>query len=202
MKAVGASLLAVILAGVAGGLAVGRLHLPLWLAALIAVLVFVGAQMMFAPGRQGRRAAPWLEGEAGETAQALIEEGERALASLRAAVRGVQDRSMRADLARLADSAERVLGELRADPGRAMAVRRLLTFYLPNAAGLAEGWRTLEGHRAPSPERMSQVRSTVQSLIEATDHYADEVTRPRLQALDLDLKVLNDALKADLEKPR
>ena len=37
-----------------------------------------------------------------------------------------------------------------------MAVRRLLTFYLPNAASLAEGWVTLEGSAVPSPERMAQ----------------------------------------------
>ena len=76
----------------------------------------------------------------------------------------------------------------------------MLTFYLPNAASLAEGWRTLETRSSPSPERIAQTRETMQALGDAFGKFADQAVAPQLQALDLDLKVLNDALKADLEK--
>jgi hypothetical protein len=89
---------------------------------------------------------------------------------------------------------------VRADPTRAMAVRRLLTFYLPNAASLAEGWVALEGRALPSPERMTQTGQTLRSLNEAFAKFADDMAEPQMQTLDVDLKVVNDALKSDLEK--
>jgi hypothetical protein len=88
--------------------------------------------------------------------------------------------------------------DVRENPDRAMAVRRLLTFYLPNAASVAEGWRTLESRTSASAtERMTQARDVMKSLTAAFDQYADAVAEPELQSLDLDLKILKDALKAD-----
>jgi len=79
-------------------------------------------------------------------------------------------------------------------------VRRLLSFYLPNAASLAEGWRALETRITPSDDRMNQTRETVKALGDAFDRFADQASEPQLKTLDLDLKVLNDALKSDLER--
>jgi hypothetical protein len=81
-----------------------------------------------------------------------------------------------------------------------MAVRRLLTFYLPNAASLAEGWLALEGKASPSPERMAQCGQTLRALNEAFAKFSDDLVEPQMQDLDIDLKVVNDALKADVEK--
>jgi hypothetical protein len=83
-----------------------------------------------------------------------------------------------------------------------MAVRRLLNFYLPNAASVAEGWRALENKSEPSPERVRETRETMAQLNDAFTRFADDLHEPQMQTLDLDLKVLNDALKQDLERVR
>ncbi|HWW24753.1 MAG TPA: hypothetical protein VNZ85_02535 [Caulobacter sp.] len=45
---------------------------------------------------------------------------------------------------------------------------------------------------------MTQTREVMGGLSQAFAKYADDVAEPELQTLDLDLRVLKDALKADL----
>ena len=177
------------------------LKLPLWLAAVVALAVFGGLWLVLRPSGAS---ASGLTDEAvldarTQTARELLADGTAALGRLQAALKAIKDAPMRTEVTNLANTGAKVLKDVRADPGRAMAVRRLLTFYLPNAAGLAEGWLALESHARPSNERIDQTRSTMHALGQAFAKFADDVAEPQLQELDLDLKVLNDALKADLE---
>jgi hypothetical protein len=175
-------------------------HLPLLLAAPIAAAVFAGVWLL-APGPTARTLdVDALTETQDGTARALITDAQGALARLQAAGRSVKDAQMKAGLDSLQATASRVLQDLRGHPEHAMAVRRLLTFYLPNAASLAEGWRALEATTKPAPERVAQTRSTVAALDDAFTRFADDLQAPQLQTLDLDLRVLNDALKSDLEK--
>jgi hypothetical protein len=195
---------ATLLAGLGGGLALPvlalGLNLPLWLAAVLAAAVFGGLTLLLRPG-----GGPGLTDDAvlearGQTAQVLLQEATPALDRLRKAAKAIGDQGLRDQIRGLASVGDKVVGEVRADPDRAMAVRRLLSFYLPNAANVAEGVVALQGRASPDPVRLAQARDTLGGLTEAFNKYADDVSQPQLAALDLDLKVLNDALKADLEK--
>ncbi len=183
------------------GLALG-LHLPLWIAGAISAAVFGGTWLVArAPAGPG----DGLDDDAilqarTDTARGMVSDADAAVVKLEQAARSIKDDAMRTEVGKLAEIGGRVTREVKDDPNRAMAVRRLLTFYLPNAASLAEGWRTLETRSSPSPERIAQTRETMQALGDAFGKFADQAVAPQLQALDLDLKVLNDALKADLEK--
>lgn len=193
-----------LLAGGAAAVALPALalgaHLPLPIAGAVAAAVFAGVWLL-APGPTARTLdVDALTETQDDTARALIADAQGSLARLRAAGAGVRDAQMKAGVEKLQATADRVLSDLRASPDRVMAVRRLLTFYLPNAASLAEGWRALEQTARPSLERVAQTRSTMAALDDAFTRYADDMQAPQLQTLDLDLKVLNDALKADLEK--
>lgn len=176
---------------------------PAWLALMIAFIVFVAVFLMLRP--KPRRAAGRLDtGAMAEerrgTAGDLLREGDKALDRLRAAPRMIHDQLMREEIRLLTMKADRVLREVRHDPDKVMAVRRLLTFYLPNAASVAEGWRALENKSEPSPARVQQTRETMAQLNDAFTQFADELHEPQMQTLDLDLKVLNQALKQDLER--
>lgn len=176
------------------------LNLPWWLALLVAVAVFGGVWLMLKPGGGlgvGLSDASLLEARS-DTAQGLLREAADAIERLRKVRREIKDAPMRTEIARLLEVGDKVVREVREDPSRAMAVRRLLTFYLPNAASVADGWRTLETRATPSAERMTQTREVMGGLSQAFAKYADDVAEPELQTLDLDLKVLKDALKADL----
>lgn len=176
------------------------LNLPWWLALLVAVAVFGGVWLMLKPAGGlgvGLSDASLLEARS-DTAQGLLREAADAIERLRKVRREIKDAPMRTEIARLLEVGDKVVREVREDPNRAMAVRRLLTFYLPNAASVADGWRTLETRATPSAERMTQTREVMGGLSQAFAKYADDVAEPELQTLDLDLKVLKDALKADL----
>ena len=47
---------------------------------------------------------------------------------------------------------------------------------------------------------MAQTGATLRSLNEAFAKFSDDMVEPQMQTLDIDLKVVNDALKSDLEK--
>jgi hypothetical protein len=176
-------------------------RIPPWVAIALSIGAFFWIQSWFTP--KGPRLAPDaepLDEARQDTADALLAEGRAALSRLQAACRGLKDPHMKAETKRLAGTAERILADVHADPGKAMAVRRLMTFYLPNAASVVEGWRALEGRSLPAPERIEQTRETMTQLNEAFDRFSHQLVAPRVQTLELDLKVLNDALKTDLDR--
>jgi hypothetical protein len=173
---------------------------PIWLSGAIALGIFFGIKLLLRPpARIGLKTDAMLEAQS-ETVRELIADGSAALARMKRIAPQVKDPAMRGSVQRLATTADAILGRVRSDPARAMIVRRFLTFYLPNAASIAEGWHTLEGNANPSPQRVSQTRDVMQALNEAFAQFATDADAPELQELDLNLKVVKDALKADLEK--
>ncbi|HEX8568406.1 MAG TPA: 5-bromo-4-chloroindolyl phosphate hydrolysis family protein [Caulobacteraceae bacterium] len=151
---------------------------------------------------RGSGGAGRVEDGRNATARELIAEGQAALERLRRTGRAVRDELMREEIKLLTMKADRVIREAQADPSTAMQVRRLFTFYLPNAASVAEGWRVLEDKPEREPELAGQARETVAALNDAFSKFADDMHEPKLQTLDLDLRVLNNALKQDLEGTR
>jgi len=193
------------MAGVAGALALPALalgvHAPLWLAALVSLAVFGGVWFIASAARPGATAGEEDAIEArSEVTRALLTDALGALDRLDRAQKRITDPIMKKLVADLESIGERVLKDVRANPDRAMKVRRLLTFYLPNAAGIAEGWQTLETRALPSPERVKQTREVMQGLSEVFRRFADDAAQGELQSLDLDLKVVKDAMSSDLEK--
>jgi len=46
---------------------------------------------------------------------------------------------------------------------------------------------------------MTQTGPTLRALNEAFSRFSDDLMEPQMQTLDIDLKVVNDALKSDLD---
>jgi len=193
-----ATLLASLAAAVTFPLLALATPLPWWWAAGASAAVFVGVWLAGKPSSGGGLSDDAVLEARGDTSRRLVADAVDAIARLRKAAGSIRDPDMREQVAALLETGERVVKDVRENPDRAMAVRRLLTFYLPNAASVAEGWRTLETRTSASAtERMTQARDVMKSLTAAFDQYADAVAEPELQSLDLDLKILKDALKAD-----
>jgi hypothetical protein len=193
-----ATLLASLAAAVTFPLLALATPLPWWWAAGASAAVFVGVWLAGKPSSGGGLSDDAVLEARGDTSRRLVADAVDAIARLRKAAGSIRDPDMREQVSALLQTGERVVKDVRENPDRAMAVRRLLTFYLPNAASVAEGWRTLETRTSASAtERMTQARDVMKSLTAAFDQYADAVAEPELQTLDLDLKILKDALKAD-----
>jgi len=177
-------------------------NLPIWIDGLASLGVFGGAYLVARRPRPGEGLdADELADARAQTAKGLMADAAVAVDRLKRAAATTEDVAMRGQITSLAQTGALVLTKVRDDPSKAMAVRRMLTFYLPTAASLAEGWRALEDRRTPARERTEQTRQTMSALNEAFSHFADDLAEPQMETLDLDLKVLNDALKSDIDVP-
>jgi len=194
---------AVLVAGIAAAavlplLALG-VGLPMLFSGGIASGVFAGLWFLLRSGG----AAPVDEDLLAarfDTARGLIADGAAALEQLRKLAPATRDKAMRDDIQALVKTSQGVIDDIRENPDRAMAVRRLFTFYLPNAVAVTEGWQVLERHAKPSEARVQQTRDTMRALNDAFVKYAQDADAPEIQELDTTLKLLKDSLKSDMEK--
>ena len=174
--------------------------LPLWLSAVIVFGVSVGLWFLLRAGAPDSADDEQLMLTRNDTTRGLIADATVAYQRLQRVAPVIQDQTMRGEVQDLIKTTAGVLDEVKDSPDRAMAVRRLLTFYLPNAVAVAEGWQRLERATNPQPARVQQTRDTMKALNAAFIQYAQQADAPDMADLDTTLKVLNASLKSDIEK--
>ncbi|MFZ4405910.1 MAG: 5-bromo-4-chloroindolyl phosphate hydrolysis family protein [Paracraurococcus sp.] len=140
-------------------------------------------------------------GGRGDLVRKLIAEAEPELARLHAAAAALRDPALGSRFASMAATTTGVMQALAADPARIGQGQRLLTYLLPRAAQIAEGLRLIEAQAAPDAERQRRLTEITVRLDEAFTRTKDRLAEPELRALDLELKLLEQALaEADAGK--
>jgi hypothetical protein len=81
------------------------------------------------------------------------------------------------------------------DPGRLDPVLRAFTYYLPAAADLAEDRARLS--EAAGTARLNEIDATLARLAEAFAGFERAALEPDLRDVDIDLRLLDQALKSD-----
>jgi 5-bromo-4-chloroindolyl phosphate hydrolysis protein len=189
-------------AGLAGGIfapvASFGFGLPLWASLPGAVLIFVGTRLAFAPrglfeGLDGKA----LDAAGLDLAREVLTAAQVDLARLRAAAHAVREPSARRDLDHLHTVAGRVISEVERTPRRLSSVRRLLTYYLPAAVRLGEGYGVLEGANRPDHARLDAAGALIGRLDTVFARHADRLSAPEIDGLDVELKLLADAIRAE-----
>jgi hypothetical protein len=189
-------------AGLAGGVfapvASFGFGLPLWVSLPGAVLIFFGARLAFAPrglfeGFDGQA----LDAASLDFAREVITAAQADLARLRAATLAIREPSARGHLDHLHTLAARVIGEVEQKPKRVSSVQRLLTYYLPAAVRLGEGYRVLETANRPDQARLTATGSMITQLDTVFARHADRLSAPEIDGLDVELKLLTDAIRAE-----
>jgi 5-bromo-4-chloroindolyl phosphate hydrolysis protein len=189
-----------VLAGLAGGLfapvATFGFGLPLWASIPGAVLIFFGVRMVAAP----RRLFEGFDfGEADraslELAREILSEAQVQLQRLRSLAQETKTAAVREKLTHLHAIAARVVGEVEQKPRRVNNVRRLLTYYLPAAARLADGYHVLENSNAPDRERLKAAGDMIGRLDEVFARYADRLSEEEVEGLDVELKLLENSIR-------
>lgn len=203
-------------AGLAGGIfapvASFGFGLPLWASLPGAVLIFVGTRLAFAPrGLFEGLDRKTLDGKALDgkaldaagldLAREVLMAAQVDLARLRAAAHAVREPSARRDLDHLHTVAARVIGEVERTPRRLSSVRRLLTYYLPAAVRLGEGYGVLEGANRPDHARLDAAGALIGRLDTVFARHADRLSAPEIEGLDVELKLLADAIRAEERSP-
>ena len=191
-----------IIAGVAAAILLPLLTvlgLPFLVAAVIAVIAFAGLVVFLTP----RKLFEGLDVNAlGRDKVAfatdLLKEAGPAVDRLSAAALGITDKTIKEKVRHLQQIAREVFDKVEANPASAPGVRRFLSYYLPRAAEVSEGYAALEDKRAPDATKLREVGDVIGKLEDAFVHYADSLVDNELGSLDIDLKLIQQSLKEDL----
>lgn len=193
-----------ILAGIAAAVALPLLvwlGMPFWIALVIVLVAFAGLLLLLAPktlfeglnfagiGKERVAFARDLLVDAAPSAERLKDVGRR-----------IKNPEIRQRIEHLAEIAGDIFDKVEAEPARAPAVRRFLSYYLPRAADVSEGYAVIENKRAPNPQRLSDVAAMVEKLEGAFVHYSDSLAESELGTLDVDLRLIEASMKEDLER--
>ena len=191
-----------IIAGVVAAIVLPGLALigvPFVIAALIAAVAFAGIVVLLSPRKlfEGLNISA-IGKEKVAFAQDLLNDAVPAAARLREAAGRIADKTVKDRVLHLAAICEDVFAKVEANPANASAVRRFLSYYVPRAAEVAEGYAVLEDKHAPDPAKLAEVAGVVEKLEGAFVHYADGLADSELGSLDIDLKLIQASLKEDL----
>lgn len=180
------------------GLSFG-LGVPFLISAIIAVPVFAGLVILLAPRKlfEGMDVNALGRGRVA-FARDLLNEASPAAERLRAVAGRIGDKTMANRIGHLADIATDVFAKVEAAPESAATIKRFLSYYLPRAAEVAEGFAVIEAKRVPAPKQLDEVRSVLVKLEDAFVHYADSLADDELGSLDTDLRLIQASLKEDL----
>ncbi|MBZ9722919.1 5-bromo-4-chloroindolyl phosphate hydrolysis family protein [Mesorhizobium sp. CO1-1-11] len=172
---------------------------PFLVSAIIAALVFAGLVFVLAPRQlfEGLDLST-LSGSKVAFARELLAQAQPAADRLSATAVSIADKDMKAKVKNLSDIAADVISKVETKPETAPSVRRFLTYYVPQAAEVAEGYATLANRRAPSQVRLANVGAVITKLQDAFVHYADSLADSELGTLDVDLRLIQESLKEDI----
>ena len=173
--------------------------MPFWIAAVIGLLVFAGLVFLLAPRRLFEGLDIKMIGRGRVAfARELLEGAVPAAQRLETTADDITDKQTAARVRHLAEIAADVFRKVEARPESANSVRRFLSYYLPRAAEVAEGFAVIEAKRAPDIKQLEDVRAVLVKLEDAFVHYADSLVDAELGTLDTDLRLIQASLKEDL----
>jgi 5-bromo-4-chloroindolyl phosphate hydrolysis protein len=134
-----------------------------------------------------------------ETARQILSDAMSDVYRLQVAGKRIAAASVRDQVAHLTQLFNATIDQVRREPERLSSVRRLLTFYAPRAADIAEGYATIEKSARPDPARLQRAAASLQKLEQAWAQFADKLTEPDRTNLDIELDLLDQSLKSDAE---
>jgi 5-bromo-4-chloroindolyl phosphate hydrolysis protein len=178
-------------------------RVPFWLALIIAVCTCGGIVLVAAPRSrfEGMDVSAVARGKM-ELAAELLEEAEPIIDQLALIGPQIRFKGTRDRVQHLAEVARHIMDVVSTDPLKVNLVRRFITYYLPRAGEMATAYQLLERRPTPDKARLAQTRQMIERLDEAFTKYADNLVDADLDTLNIELKLLKDALDDDLGTSR
>ncbi|MES1202244.1 MAG: 5-bromo-4-chloroindolyl phosphate hydrolysis family protein [Pseudomonadota bacterium] len=171
---------------------------PLWLAVVGAGAAFGGVTLLMGPRNplDGFDPAKIGEGRAA-VLRAALADVLPALERLDNASARINSAATHARVAAIAKAGRAAVAELEKAPESLSSVQRLLTYYIPQSADLAEGYAEMEA-RGIGRERRTAIDDLLVKLEAAFAHYRDQLADNELRALDTDIKLVGEAITEDI----
>jgi 5-bromo-4-chloroindolyl phosphate hydrolysis protein len=174
--------------------------LPFWVAAIAAGLAFAGFVVLLAPRQMfdGMDVSSVARGRL-EVVRKVLEDANRSLDRLEEAAKDIKSAAMRSTTAHLAKTARTIIAGVEKEPERLSSVQRFLTYYLPSAGDLTASYAVMEKQNSPDPARVKRTEAVIAKLDDAFEHYSDSLLESDLSNLDVELRLIEGAVKDDLE---
>ena len=192
---------------IAGGLAAAVLlpilslgaGMPFWIALAVSAMAGGGVLAVLEPGKL----FPKLEASGVarakiDFARELLIEAAPQADRIEAAAKSIRAAKVADQSKHLAVVARGIFAGIEKDPLRVDRVRRFLTYYLPQAAEIAEAYGALERSPARDAGRIAATGELIDRLDSAFTRYAANVQDAALDNLDIELKLLRSSLDQDL----
>jgi 5-bromo-4-chloroindolyl phosphate hydrolysis protein len=175
------------------------LAVPYWISFVIALLAGGGVIVLLAPRArfEGIDVGAIGRGRV-ELARELLGEAEPLVARMQAAAQSIRADAVRQRVGHLAACARGILDAIEKDPLKIEPARRFITYYLPRAAEMAEGYRMLEQMKLPDPGRLQATGELLNRLDTAFARFADGLLGADMSRLDIEMKLLKSSLDDDL----
>ncbi len=179
-------------------LAIGA-AMPFWLAGTISIVAGGGVVAILAPKKLFAEldASGAARGKI-EFARELLTEAEPLAGRMQAAAQSIRSAKVAERVRHLVSMARGIFAEIEKDPLRIDRARRVLTYYLPRAAEIAEAYGALERSLAPDAARIAATGELIDRLDVAFTRYAASLQDADLDKLDIELKLLKSSLDDDL----
>jgi 5-bromo-4-chloroindolyl phosphate hydrolysis protein len=174
--------------------------IPYFAAVPISLVLFAAIVFLLAPRRplEGIDAAAVGRGQI-EAAQTALEEADRDLDAITVAAKQIRTRDIAAALDHLTITARRLLHQVEQDPARLSAVRRLVAVYLPRTREIATNFADIESRGQLEQPRIDRLRGTLKRIDETFQHFGERMVESEARELDVELNLLEDSIKQELE---
>lgn len=134
-----------------------------------------------------------------ELIQRVLGEAAAALRGLDAVIPRLRHPDSVASVAGIVAAGNRTMGVVAAQPDKFNTAQRLFTYYLPEAVKVAEALAALEADPRGDAGRIVATQGVLQKLTMLFDRTELELRESDAQALDIDLRLLDQSLAADLK---
>lgn len=134
-----------------------------------------------------------------ELVQRVLAEAAEALQKLDATVLRLRLPESVAHVSQIVASGNRLMKAVADNPELLATAQRVFTYYCPESVKVAEGLVALEGSPRPDLERIQATQTVLKKLAALFDKTELELRHGDAQALDIDVRLLDQSLEADLK---
>lgn len=148
--------------------------------------------------------APAVEGQGlpsgrAELVQGVLAEAATALRQMDAQLPRLRHPDGVASVAHIVAVGNRLMAQVAAQPEKLSIAQRVFTYYCPEAVRVTEALARLEAGAPPDVERIAGTQSVLKKLEVLFDSTEIEMRAGEAKALDIDLKLLDQSIEADLK---
>jgi hypothetical protein len=132
-------------------------------------------------------------------ARAALEGADSDLDAIEALAQRIRTKDIAAAVTHLAATARELLGQVEKEPSKLVDVRRLVAVYLPRTREIATSFVEVEGKGLQERARAERVRTVLKRIDETFQHFGERMVEGDAKELDIELNLLEDSIKQELE---